>query len=276
MNTPPPVTPSDGFYWWAQPLATVVSIAVSALMIAWQQKISKVNELKFKLFEELRGSLDEASSAFTKTGITAFGMPGAMRVYRNIKAAGQFAAVPAFRIPAFNELHFEALQQLTALIVLLENYDIVSEHFFLFRRALSCAHSDVSKAFNNLTPALYAALPIDVPGEAAPRVPHPSPSDLANFSDLCNAYWLSSNAVNGYIHDIRSEAQNVLLGGLFTRRVPPRQPADPRYWVLRTDDLDYLERVTRYFTDEHPAAAASQKMSADAFDAATREMEEEK
>ena len=63
-----------------------------------------------------------------------------------------------------------------------------------------------------------------------------------------------------YIHDINVEAQNLLLQGIFNRRVPIRQSSDPRLWVLRTDDEEYLQRLRKYYFEEH-RFAIEQKQS---------------
>jgi len=43
--------------------------------------------------------------------------------------------------------------------------------------------------------------------------------------------------IEGHLRDLRGQAQNLLLGGLFTHRIPPRRPTDPSVRVVSLDDL---------------------------------------
>lgn len=236
---------SDG-PWWPQPVATALSILAGAATVAWQRRSASQADLKLKLFDKLRDALDAASAAVIASGIYAFAAPDNIRSSREMMAKGVRAAA-INRIPKFNELHFEALNKTTALISTLEGYEIVSAHFELFRRALGCASSDVRNAFTQLTPTLFRTFPVDVPNILEPHIPAAADADVAELTIGCTKYWEKAQTLSTYIHDIKIEAQNALLGGIFRRRVPPRKPADPRLWVLRTNDPDYLLLVRKYF-----------------------------
>jgi hypothetical protein len=260
---------SDG-PWWVEPAATCVGIIIGAAGLLWQQRAASRAELKLDLYDKLRVELDQAATAVSAAGMYAFGAIGNVRVQRNLLAAGQPAAPPLNRIPKFIELNGEALNRSVAVIYLLESYEIVSEHFPLFRAALGCAHHDVWPAFHAASQSMYGVLPVDVvvppvPGGVAAQAivtqtPQPSVPAVVNFNEKCDAYWKLMNTLGCYIHDIKIEAQNLLLCGLFRRRVPARRPADPRMWVLRTDDPEYLSRLRRHFLEEHPSAVEAKRV----------------
>jgi hypothetical protein len=247
--------------WWVDPLVTGASILVGAGMIVWQQRAANQSSLKLKLFEELGTGLSSASEAVSRAGMYAFMVPMHLRIYRDLIAHGQPAAIPTDRFPVFNNLHSKALESVGDLVSLLEAHDIVSEHFALFRQALACAHRDALDAFTAVTPVLVRALPMDLPNVPTPILPPLTEADVVKIGELCNRYWDQMSTISCYIHDIKIEAQNVLLRGLFRRRVPPRDPPDKRVWVLRTDDPDYLARVRRYFFSEHPVAAKGEELT---------------
>jgi hypothetical protein len=75
------------------------------------------------------------------------------------------------------------------------------------------------------------------PGESGkPTIIHPPPSPevLSALKLLIEKYKGAMDEIECYIHDLTIEAQNNLLYGLFERKVPPRQPLDPRHKVIST------------------------------------------
>jgi hypothetical protein len=251
--------------WWVDPLATVLGIIVGAYMILVQQRRASSAELKLKVFEEIQRGLSAASSAVTSAGIWAFSAPGNVERFFQLLHAQQNPALPRSRTLEFFDLHAKASEATTDLISSLESYGIVSEHFELYRRALACAINDVRDAHTRLVPLLFRVLPFDpppgMPGNV--QMPNSSETDQRAFRAACENYWQMQSTVSNYIHDIKGESQNVLLGGIFKRRVPPRDPPDKTLWVLRTDDSEYLKRVTKWFMEDHPAAARARQLDAE-------------
>lgn len=253
---------SDG-PWWVEPAATMAGIVVAASMVVWQQREASRADLKLKLFEELRKGLDDAAKAITAAGTYAFSAMSNVQLHRTRLGQGQPAAPPISRIPEFIKLHGEAMNRLVAVTYLLEGHDVVSAHFELFRRALGCAHHDAYHAFTPAVQSMYGVLPVDNPngGTFTPQAEVPA---VVNFNNKCKAYWMQMATAGCYIHDVGVEAQNLLLRGLFARQVAARRPIDPKMWVLRTDDPEYLCRLRRFFFEEHPASAQKREIEAEA------------
>ena len=264
---------SDG-PWWVEPTVTGASIVVGALMLVYQQRAASRAELKLRLFNNLTDVLDAAANAVSAGGMYAFGAIANVRVQRSMPTVKERqAAAPINRIPTFIELHSEAMNRVIAVVRTLETYEIVSEHFELFRRALGCTNQDVQAAFHAASQSMYGVLPVVLPTGPGTSTLFPQPNDpaVATFTEKCEAYWKLTNTLGCYIHDIKIEAQNLLLRGLFRRRVPPRRPADPRLWVLRTDDPEYLCRLRKHFFEDHPVAARNRSLEAEALRAANIE-----
>jgi hypothetical protein len=260
-------------HWWAGPVATIISVTVGALMIVFERRATGKAEMKLKLFEELRQGIEAAGESGHEISSLVFMLPMQSNNYWNMVGRGYQMTPVADRFPKINDLHMAAGRKITALISLLETHDIVSEHFELFRRALACACKDVEEAKTELTPVLFRTLPIDLPGNPVPIVQHVTVPQLAELTEKCNRYWNLMQTLLNYIHDIKIEAQNLLLGGIFSRRVPPRKPADPRIWVLRTDDYMYLRQLQLHFFEEHPVAANQIRLEREAAEGAQAEME---
>ena len=251
--------------WWADPLATMVGIIVGAYMIFVQQRHASRAELKLQLFEKLQTDLSAASSAQLSAGMWAFSAPRNLDLYLKMVSNGQKPALPQSDTRHFYELNREAGEQVSDLVILLEGYDIVSEHFELYRMALVCTARELNDAFTAMIPLLHRTLPLyPPPGTLGqPIMPQSSDAEREAFRAACERYWALSSNISSFIHDIKIEAQNVLLGGIFTRRVPPRDPPDKTQWVLRTDDPEHLEKLKKWFMEDHPVAKHAKQLDAE-------------
>ena len=49
--------------------------------------------------------------------------------------------------------------------------------------------------------------------------------------------------IDGFLYDIQVETQNILLGGLFERKLEVRRPVDPEVLVLTSQDSRELAKV---------------------------------
>lgn len=254
---------------WIEPVLTSLSILVGAGIIIWQQRAANQAELKLKLFEELRIGLNGASTAVTTVGMFAMTAPLHIDAFQKQRGAGLSPGVPTMRVAKLMELHEKAVRQTLELTVLIEAHEIVSEHFELFRHALVCAMRDVGDAYAELLPITFFAYPADLPAAADPFVPVLTPTQFAKLKKHSDMYWEAMSEIGCYVHDIQVEAQNVLLGGMFSRRVPSRKPTDPLYRVLRTDDAETTKELRKYFMEDHPAAALARANSSSVATATT-------
>ena len=78
-----------------------------------------------------------------------------------------------------------------------------------------------------------------------------SSNEHAQLKKLADHYKEAMDEIGCYIHDLTIESQNNLLSDLFERRVPPRQPIDPRHKVINTDP-GKIEQLLHYFENETP------------------------
>lgn len=239
---------------WVGAAGTGLSIIVGAAMIMWQHRAANRTEIKRKLYEELRASLSTANDALQESGSYVFGLPAHVELARARQRNGQQARPPMQRFSTMLDRQENAVEKTVELMTTLKGHLIVTQHFELFHQALTCALKDSIDAHQSLVPVVANMIPFDSEATDAHSYPTFSDAQVEELSRRAKAYWETTSTLSSYIEDILAEAQNLLLADTFNETVKPRQPADARYWVLRTDDAAYLEKLRRHFFVEHPAA----------------------
>lgn len=79
---------------------------------------------------------------------------------------------------------------------------------------------------------------------------------------LVDMYKDAMDEIGSYVHDLTIESQNNLLSGLFARRVPKRQPLDPKIKVISTEP-SVAGKLLHYFENETPWGKSKQETEAD-------------
>jgi hypothetical protein len=116
----------------------------------------------------------------------------------------------------------------------LEVYEIVMPEFVVFRKRLAETSRQLTTAAGDFT---SLALPYLDRDDAGPYRWPPTDSESAEMSRLASIVSVSASEIQGALWDLRVDASNYLLGGLFPgRRVPERAPTDPAVTVTRISD----------------------------------------
>ena len=79
--------------------------------------------------------------------------------------------------------------------------------------------------------------------------------ELSQLEVLELRYREATADVECFIHDLKVEAQNNLLFGLFDQKAPRRVPLDSGGKVISTDPEE-MRRLIKYFEDETPWGAS--------------------
>jgi hypothetical protein len=254
--------------WWVETSITGVSILVGAGMIMWQQRAANRAEIKRKLFEELRRSLSAANDAASESGGYVFGIPTHVDMAREAQRAGQEAKPPMQRFETLLKFHSTATDKTVELMTVLKGHLIVSPHFELFHQALCCALGDANATYQKFIPAVARMIPFAADDDGKHPYPKYEDAQVAELRQRAMDYWESMNTLSVYIEDILGEAQGLLLADTFKGKVKPRQPADLKLWVLKTDDAPYLEKLRKFFFEQHPAAALHRELGVQSATAA--------
>ena len=258
---------------------TIVGIVGATATVVWQlgrqhqsslllQRDNAKEELKLRLHELLVQKVRRLSHANVEAAMYAYMIPFDVENFQRQLVQGLHLSPIKKRAPEFSQLHAEANNALIELIQEFEAWSIAFPGLEVFQVALNAANHDAREAFTPLFTALLRVLPLDPPENAPPNVPRPlipspiSGDELAQLKKLVDRYKEAMDDIGRYVHDLTIESQNNLLSGLFERRLPPRQPIDPRLKVVTTDPKK-AEQLLRYFENETPWGKARRAAEAD-------------
>ncbi len=244
---------------------TLVGLIVGALMVVWQlgrqnksslalQREGKREELKLQIYQALIQKINGVTDKIGEAWMYVFVIPG--NIEMRMTAVGYQPSPLEQRVPKFIGLNGDALRGVVEVMFEFEAWSIAFPEAQVFQIALNSASFDAREAFSPLVTALTPILPMDHPpaGSAQTTTPiHPLPSktQLEQLKVLINRYWDAMSELSAYLSDLKVEAQNNLLSGLFEHHVPLRQPIDPRHKVISTEP-EKAKELIRYFECDTP------------------------
>lgn len=248
-------------------LLNLLGIAVSASLIIWQigrqhksnfelQRENHREKLKLEIYSEYRKKISESLDKVGSAGNNA----RTILTHFNIFVSQVSKGIPPLPIherePVFREIHFAAINSITSLIFLLEEYEIINPDLEIFRTAFSCASRTMTDTFFPFQQVLLDFLPYDVPLQdqekvgtdvVIPKVP--SKNDLEKITEVTQPYIDAAMDATCYISDLAHEAQNIFLGSLFAHRLSPRKPIDPKHVVISAAPQE-VSKLKKYFFEE--------------------------
>jgi hypothetical protein len=138
---------------------------------------------------------------------------------------------------ALQEAHFEAVKSISKLQIALEQYEIAFARFGSIRRAIGETIKELFDKHSQLWPKFLLLVPTQdsTTGIISPPAFKPTDANVAEIEQAYQEYRYVCDNLQGYLLDLQIEAQNELLGDLFQRELPPRNPMDSSIKVLRRD-----------------------------------------
>ena len=258
-------TEADTFDY--DPLIYLFGIFVSAFLIIWQidrqhknnfklQRGNNREKLRLEIYKDYRKTISRASNKIVSASTNAIIIVTHFNIFVNQVSRGIPHMPISNREPAFHEVHFAAINSITDLIIILEEYEIINPNLEIFRIAFSYASHCMSEAFKPFHLVLLEFLPYDVPLQDQSRlgtdviIPKvPSKEDLKKISETAQPYIDAAMEAGCYVSDLAKEAQNIFIGSLFPHRLPPRKPIDPRHVVISTVPQE-VAKLKKYFFEE--------------------------
>lgn len=245
---------------------TLIGIIVGVVIVAWQQgrqhrsslKLQRDNareELKLKIYEILNERVKQLGHCIMSASTYAFMIPFSIKSYQLQLTYGIASPQPKERALELNRLHNETVASLIRVLEEFEAWSIAFPGFKLFQTALSSANHDAWEAFNQLFPSLVKTLPVDPSDDAPPNTPRPiagpilDKKQLQELEVLIDKYKKAMDVMVSYVIDLRVEAQNNLLSGLFEHRVSGREPLDTTMKVISTSP-EKASELMKYFKEE--------------------------
>jgi len=246
----------------ASVVATIVTGSFGAVFVIWQigrqarnairqGQHNETLKLKLKIYEDIIAICRDASAAESDLSTYIRLFESAVSACRQQKRGSLPWSIPDARVPALIKKNHEASMKAIEIIMQTERWEIIDPRIGIFRTAINVANYDILNAFQRYFNAALRMMPHEMPsgptpGSLFPWQP-PSDQDTAELETLGREFLESLSTLGSYIYDFQVEMQNLLLGELFKRQLPPRQPIDPRFVVVR---LDRCNELAAYFENE--------------------------
>lgn len=232
-----------------------IGFVVGIVVVGWQlhrqnelQKLNHQIQIKKEIYKELTDRMELSSPA--GISVTLDIMIGLLEKGIKKKLETGKYQPPVIRFESivgdFKSVH----SKLYEVAGTIEKYEIIGENQPLFRRAFVAKTSEFHDAFM----PILLVLPYFLLSENGIKDPEklliPSETDIIEFKNLINSFREVASDVDGFLYDIQVEAQNILLGDLFNRKLSIRKPLDSRYLVLSSQEEAHLEKVKSYIKEK--------------------------
>lgn len=155
------------------------------------------------------------------------------------------------------DYHSSFSKSVIELVYILEKYVITDRIFEIFNMALQSSNYELEKTFQPLNKSLLKLLPVDVPEEKQQSLgtnvivlQKVSDQDLVELQNHLDSYNNKLVDLCCYLHDLKVQAQNILLGGVFDNKVSPRKPKDKKIIVVAKESDRTIEQLEEYFMYE--------------------------
>lgn len=246
--------------WWLGHVLTTIAAILGALMIVFQLGRQHRNEsdrqtqnfkgqLRLQVYQEFSARLASAADAVGSSGMYAFTGPMHADIYRKQVAMRLNPNPITDRAIQFLEKNSSAASEVVEVVFLVEKYFIVHPDLDIFRLALSSAMHDLSAAFHMLFDFMLKHYPVDLSTPAGTVVQNSKVLSDTEFEDLerlANGYHDAAADLDGYLSDMRTELQTLLLSYIFPNTIPKRRPADPSKKVVTLEPAT-VKSLRQYF-----------------------------
>ena len=217
--------------WLApQPILSLVGFFLGFLLLSWQldrqhRNTRKANRrqaqdrLRLDLYDKIAERIEATSAPLVEVCGLPTAFMGELTIRLNIFSANNQIILSSKRFPELQTQRAALSRSIIALMSALETYAIVMPEFSEFRKRLGDALRETEVAVGDFN---QAALPFAGSENAGPMDWPPTSQHQQVMSSLAGSVMRAATEAMAVVSDLRVEAQNCLLGGLFRRRVPRR------------------------------------------------------
>lgn len=219
----------------SQAILSVAGVIIGFIILSWQlqwqhehtldaNRRQSQDRLKVELFTKIAERIEATAGPVAEVSTLPTAFVGELTIRE--RASLDRATVPKSQFfGQLDKAYQETSRTVIALMSILETHAIVMPEFAVFREALRDALQSVTVGVNDFRQAAWQFAGSDT--LPVLRWP-PTDEESKALSGLASDSQWAAVKLTGIVSDLRGEAQNALLGGLFPgRRVPPRVPADP-------------------------------------------------
>jgi hypothetical protein len=247
------------------PAVQILAPFLAAVMIIVQIKLNNDNanrkdldKLKFDLQTKFYNEIEEKASIASDALLAARNFCYSIMITCNTLNFGQKNQF-SVTVPDYIKAKSGALSAIADLTITFEKYEIVMPEIGIFKTALHAYSHDLRESDGEFFPLLMEVLPVDLPlpppnSDKTTRMPKASPDapTVARLIELNDKFQKPIDDLGGVLYDLRIAFQNALLGPIFQRTIPSRQPLDPRVVVVEADAKkaallnEYFEKETAW------------------------------
>ena len=253
---------------YIQPGLTIVGFAVGFGIIIFQLNRQHKNSLKLQrqqfkakiqqeIFNDISDGIYQSTNAYVKLSSKLLAVRQKIDTTLFLKNEGINPKPLSERTDDYIDYHHSFSESIVELIFILEKYVITDRIFEIFNMALQSVSYDLDKYYQNVNDSLLKFLPIDVPKEKQQKLgvyilepKQKSENDFDTLKKDISNYNNKLMDITCYLHDLKIEAQNILLGDIFENTVSPRKPNDREYVVVSKSTNRSLDELERYFMHE--------------------------
>lgn len=242
-------------------IATFLTILSTVGLAAWQinrqfrntiasQRANKLEELRVQIYKEIAEKIEICQTALSKSYVTTMVLPSFFEIksYEDNKARAEGLPESSYailqRYPAITAELSDAMQKLAEVLFVMDKYEIAFNDFTSMKIHIRETSDKLTKAMSEFHNYVLRFLPMDVTeddranlgGAKVINPPMPDAAAIAQIRALSEVAREVNLDLTCYLHDLRIEAQNVLLSPIFDgKQAPKRVPGDPRFKVLTLD-----------------------------------------
>ena len=214
-------------------------------------------KIKQEIFCEISDGIYQSTNAYVKLSSKLQAVVLKIDTNLFLKKEGVNPKPLSERSNDYLDFHHSFSNSIVELIYILEKFVIADRIFEIFNMALQSSSYDLDKSFQKVHDLLLKFLPIDVPKEKqeklCTKVIEPRQKLESDFEMLrkeISNYQKKLIDINCYLHDLKVEAQNILLGEIFENKVLPRKPNDREYVVVSKNTTRTIDELKQYFMHE--------------------------
>lgn len=226
----------------------------NSLKLQKQQFKAKVQQ---EIFNEISNGISQATNAYVKITSKLFAIKQKIDTQIFLKSEGVNQKPLSERTNDYIDYHHSFSNSIIELIFILEKYVITDRIFEIFNMALQSSSYDLGKSFQKVQETLINILPIDVSEEKKKElgvdIIQPKRNieiESKKLETATHNYDQKALDITCYLHDLKVEAQNILLGEIFEKNVVPRKSNDRDYVVVSKSTTRSLDEIEHYFMHE--------------------------
>lgn len=213
------------------------------------------NEIKLQIFKDLDRKITISFDNYVKlrsmVSITVSNIEGNIL----LEEKGIDPILFSNRCSDFSECHQQFSESILKLTHTLDRYVIADRIFEIFRMAFLAVHHKLVNASLPLSSLLSLLLPIDIKdnkqrqrlGTNVLTVQNVSKENWVRLKNNKNLYENILVDFDMYLHDLRVEIQNCLLGDIFQKKLVAREQNNNERIVIANNSNRTLDELAEYF-----------------------------